>query len=369
MSPTPPTLPPGVPPQEPQWRTPAPYPLPRESRNVSFYVAIILGILLLVSGAINVLLLVVSVGSFAGSALGGVGEADGAFYDVVRVGGDASARDKVLRIPIVGAIAEDSNPILGAAGGTVSQVRRSLRFAAEDERVRGILLAIDSPGGGVTDSDEIYRLVRAFKQDHPQVKVLALFGDLAASGGYYVAAAADRIVARRTSITGSIGVIMSAWNFAEAAKRFGVEQVVIKSEQTPFKDILSPMRPMRDDERRLLTGIVEELYDQFVEVVDAGRPKLDLDQVRALANGAVYSANQAWQNGLVDEIGDASTAEAWFRDQVGPVQVLEYRRRPGLGELLFGVRSPAPPDLAATAARLLAADTGPRFLYFWPGGR
>jgi signal peptide peptidase SppA len=159
----------------------------------------------------------------------------------------------VLQIGVRGAIAESGSPVLGAAGGSVSQVKRGLRMAAADD-VLGVLLYIDSPGGGVTDSDEIWRLIRKFRQEHPQKPVVALFGDIAASGGYYVAAACERITAHRSTITGSIGVIMSGWNFAEAAKKFGVEQIAIKSERTPFKDILSPTRPMRDDERALLTA-------------------------------------------------------------------------------------------------------------------
>lgn len=363
--------PPGVPPQEPQWRPPAPppYPPPREGRGAAFFVAIFLGLLLLVSGALNVLLLVVSVGSFATAGLGGGYEEDGAAYEVVRVGGDASASAKVLRIPITGVIAEGQVPLLGASGGTVTQVRRALRAAANDAEVRGILLEIDSPGGGVTDSDEIYRLLQQFRGEHAQVKVLALFGDIAASGGYYVAAAAEHIMARRTSITGSIGVIMNSWNFAEAAKKLGVDQIAIKSTHTPFKDILSPTRPMRDDEKALLEGIVEELYQQFVDVVDRGRPRLDRAQVQALATGAIYTARQALDNGLIDAIGDRTDAEQWFKDALGAVQVIEYRRRPGLRDLLFGARATPPPTLADAAARLCTASTGPRFLYYWQGAR
>jgi protease-4 len=368
---TPPGPPPGVPPQQPQWRQPPPtYPPPREGRSASFFVAIFLGILLMVSGALNVLLLVISVGSFASAGLGGLsGEEDGGAFDVVRVGGESGASVKVLRIPINGAIAEAQNPVLGASGGTVTQVRRALRYAEGDGSIGGILLDIDSPGGGVTDSDEIYRMLKRYRDAHPKVRVLALFGDLAASGGYYVAAAAEHIMARRTSITGSIGVIMSAWNFTEAAKKLGVDQIAIKSPHTPFKDILSPTRPMRDDERALLEGIVEELYQQFVDVVAAGRPKLTRDDVLALATGAIYTAGQARQNGLVDEIGDRVEAENWFRNELGPVQVIECRRRAGLRDLLFGARAPAPPTLAEAAGRLLTAGTGPRFLYFWAGGR
>jgi protease-4 len=357
--------PPGVPPQQPQWRSQAPP--PRDGRGASFFVAIFLGLLLLVSGGLNVLLLLLSFSSFASAGLGGQIDEFGD-YDVVRVGGRADAAHKVLRIPIHGAIAEAQNPVLGAQGGTVSAVRRALRHAASDDQVRGILLAIDSPGGGVTDSDEIYRMLRRFKQDNPRVRVLALFGDMAASGGYYVACAADRIVARRTSITGSIGVIMSAWNFGEAAKKLGIEQVAIKSEATPYKDMLSPTRPLTEAERTMLTGIVDEFYQQFVDVVDEGRPGLDREQVGKVANGAIYTATQAMQIGLVDEIGDPASAEAWFSDEE-PVQIVECRPRPTLRDLLFGVAAPPPADVSTAAARLLNSHSGPRFLYYWQGAR
>lgn len=357
--------PPGVPAQAQQWGGPPV--APRESRGVAFFVAIFLGILLVASAGLNVLLLLLNVGSFAGGAMSGADDAGS--YDEVHIAGDREAHDKVLQIPIHGAIAEGQSPLIGASGGSVSQVRRALRRASA-EGVKGILLHIDSPGGGVTDSDQIHQMLVEFRREHPDVPVLALFGDMAASGGYYVAVAAQRIMARRTSITGSIGVIMSAWNFAEAAKKLGIDQVAIKSDRTPMKDILSPTRPMRDDERALLTGIVDELYDQFVTVVDDGRPGLDRQQVQALATGAIYTASQALKNGLVDEIGDHESAAAWFAKQIGkPVAIVEYRRRAGLGDLLFGGAGAGAPSVDQSLAHLLSATTGPRFLYFWEGGR
>jgi protease-4 len=353
-------VPPGVPPQAPRW--PQTAAAPRESRGVAFFVAIFLGILLIVSAGLNVLLLLLSLGS-VGAGFGGPG-----IWDEVHVAGTRVGRTKVLRVPIAGAIAEDQNPVLGAPGGTVTLVRRALQAAGEAD-VRGVLLDIDSPGGGVTDSDELHRLVKAFRRDHPDKPVLALFGDVAASGGYYVAVAAERIVARRTSITGSIGVIMSAWNFAEAAQKLGIEQVAIKSERTPFKDILSPTRALRDEERAILTAIVDELYDQFVTVVDEGRPGLDRQQVLAAATGAIYTASQALERGLVDEVGDRDSVLAWFESKLGqPVELVEQRRRPSFADLLLGARA-APPSFEQGAARLLSGSTGPRFLYFWEGGR
>jgi len=231
----------------------------------------------------------------------------------------------------------------------------------------GLLLYVNSPGGGVTDSDRIYQAIRRFRNEHPEVAVCALFGDMAASGGYYVGVAAEQIFARRTGITGSIGVIMSAWNFAELAKEHGVEQVAIKSDRTPYKDMLSPTRKMTDAERAMLTGIVDEFYDQFVDVVVEGRGMPRDDVVRA-ANGGIYTARQAVDLGLVDALGDHLDVVAWFEGKLGhEVTIVERRRRPGLGDLLFGsltsARATGPLD------QLLTSSTGPRFLYYWQGGR
>ncbi|MEC7584399.1 MAG: signal peptide peptidase SppA [Planctomycetota bacterium] len=366
----PPVPPPGVPPQEPVWHGGANYPSPREGRGASFFVAIFLGLLLLVSGGLNVLLLLLSVGSFAGGGMAGEIDDTGAIYDLVTTGGESGATNKVLRIPIKGAISEAQSPVLGATGGMVSQVRRALRYAASDKSVRGILLDINSPGGGVTDSDEIYQMLQDFKQKHPEIKVAALLGDMAASGGYYIAVAAEWIVARRSTITGSIGVIMSAWNFAKLANEHGVTEVAIKSKHTPYKDMLSPMRDMTPEERNILLSIVEELYQQFVTVVADGRQGLTRERVQELANGAIYSAKQARDDGLVDEIGDMDSIEQWFRQRYDELQYVEYRRRASFRELLFGMQARTPDtDPLSALGRVLTASTGPRFLYYWQGAR
>jgi protease-4 len=372
---TDPTLPdPGTPGRRPPARPYGEAYLPREGRPVSFYLAIFLGLLLFVSGGLNVLLLVVSVFGSATAGLGGASIDDGD-YQIAVVDGDREAQARLLRVPIEGAIAEASSPVIGAAGGTVSQVRRALRFAARDERVKGVLLDINSPGGGVTDSDLIWQAIDDFKRETKK-PVLALFGDMAASGGYYVAAACDRIVARPTTITGSIGVILSNLNFVEAAAKFGIHQENVVSARTPYKDIMSPWRPMDDAEREILRSIVDEMYDRFVDVVDAGRPGLSRERVVELADGRIYSAQQALDTGLVDEVGDADDAYATLRRlcSIDEAQVVEQRRLPTLTDLLFGRTGAggtgaATPSVDRSLATLLGSSTGAKFLYYWPGGR
>lgn len=365
-----PPPPPGSSPGSSQAPAPSPYGTyqpARESRPVSFYLAIFLGLLLLVSGGLNLLMLVyTSASGFGGTA---TAEPDGALFEVVVVEDDPEAEGRLLRIPIEGAIAEGASPVIGAPGGTVSQVRRSLALAERDDRIKGVLLDINSPGGGVTDSDLIHGEITDFRERTGK-PVLALFGDISASGGYYIAAACDGIMARRTTITGSIGVVMNTLNYGEAAKKIGIEQVTITSSRTPYKDIMSPTRPMTDEERAILTGIVDELYDRFVDVVDAGREDLSREQVLALANGSIYSASQALSNGLIDDIGTRGDALRELRRLAGvsKAMVVEHRRRPGFAELLFGVRSPNP-SLSTSVAQLLRSTTGPKFLYYWTAAR
>ena len=310
--------------------------------------------------------------SFVGSATGGfavASEEDGAMYEVVAVAGDSDADDRILRLPIEGAIAEMASPVIGSRGGVVSQIRRALRLAGREDSIKAVLFDINSPGGGVTDTDEIHRLITAFKAEHGK-PVFALFGDVSASGGYYVAAACDRIIARPTTITGSIGVIMNSLNYAEAAEKLGIESIAIKSERTPYKDMMSPTRPMRDEEREVLVSIVDEMYDRFIDLVDEGRPNLTRAQVEVLADGRIYSAQQALDNGLIDHIGNVEDAYALMREEldIDTARVVEHRRRPTLGEMLFGFHS-ADPSIRTDLVELLYSTTGPKFLYFWPGGR
>jgi protease-4 len=342
----------------------------RPGRPVSFYVAIFLGLLLVVSIALNLLLLVVSaVGSLTGAS--GVAEEDGANWRLVQIGGDESAPKQVLRVHVTGAIAEAAMPLLGAPGGTVTQVRQNLALAAREESVAGVIFDIDSPGGGVGDSDEIHRLIREFRADHPDKVVIALLGDTAASGGYYIAVACQHILARPTTVTGSIGVIMQSWNFAEAMAEHGIDQITVIPERAPYKDLLSFSRRPTEAELQILRNVVEELYDRFVTVVDEGRPNLDRQEVLALATGAIWAAQQARANGLVDGIGSIEDAHEFVTraEQVGPARLVERRRVPGLFDSLFGIRRATPPALDTALHSLLGSTTGPRFLYYWPGGR
>lgn len=343
---------------------------PSEGRSVSFYLAIFLAMLLVLSAGLNIVLLLAGVVRSAAGSFG-VGDVSDTNFELVAVGGDSAAKDRILRVPIDGAIAESATPLIGAPGGTVTRVERALRLARHEDSIKGVLLYVNSPGGGVTDSDLIYREIQRFRAETGK-PVVALFGDTAASGGYYVACACEHIIAQATTITGSIGVILSQWNFAEAADKVGIEQVDIVSEHTPYKAMLSPAKPVDETEVAIARTIVEEMYDRFVDVVAEGRSELDRARVQTLADGRIYSAQQARQLGLIDGVGSESDALELIkqRAKVSSAKVVEQRRRLGFFDLLTGAHRPVPPPtLEQALGQLLSTTTGPRLLYFWPGGR
>lgn len=201
--------------------------------------------------------------------------------------------EKVGIVEIEGVIA-DSRDVL-------SDIKRF----REDASIKAIVLRVDSPGGIVGPSQEIYREIQ---KTIPEKPVITSMGSIAASGGYYVAAASNGIMASPGTITGSIGVIIGYTNFQEIIKKIGLLPVVIKSGD--FKDIGSPTRKMTDEERQLLQEFVDQTHRQFVQAVVDGR-HLDFEQVAELADGRIYSGEQAKQLGLIDRLGNLEDAIEW----------------------------------------------------------
>lgn len=184
------------------------------------------------------------------------------------------------------------------------QTVQELKTFAENPLVKAIVVRIDSPGGGVAPSQEIYNAVKRVRKEK-NMAVVASMGTVAASGGYYIAVATDRILANPGTLTGSIGVIMQLANFQELLEKVGVKNVVVKSGK--FKDIGSPFRPMQDEDRKLLQSVMNDVHRQFIEVVAEGR-SLDLSEVELLADGRVFTGQQAKSILLVDDIGDLHDA-------------------------------------------------------------
>ena len=211
-------------------------------------------------------------------------------------------------------------------------IEKLTRFRKNSE-VKAIILRIDSPGGGVGPAQEIYAEV---KRTQKEKKILASVGSVAASGGYYIACGADTIMANPGSITGSIGVIVESLNVEELLKKIGLRSNVIKSGK--HKDIGSPMRPMTEEDRQLLQGVLDSIHEQFIRAVAEGR-NLPLEKVRALADGRIFSGEQAKGLGLIDSLGNLEDAIALAAEMGGikgePEVIYPEKKRFSLFELIL----------------------------------
>ena len=194
-------------------------------------------------------------------------------------------------------------PIDGLITGSDAVIEQLKKFA-KDDSVKAIVLRLNTPGGGVGPSQEIYEEVRKIRG---KKVILASMGALAASGGYYIACATDKIYANPGTITGSIGVIMQFVNVKNFIEKIGVKGFVIKSGN--FKDTGSPIREMNPEERKILQGVIDNVHSQFVNAVVEGR-KLERDKVLAIADGRIFSGEQAKELGLVDMLGNQEDAVA-----------------------------------------------------------
>jgi len=198
--------------------------------------------------------------------------------------------DKVALVRIEGPIIDSKSPI------------DEIKEYVKDPSVKAIVLRVDSPGGAVAPSQEIYEEVR---KAVAKKKIVVSMGSLAASGGYYISAPASRIVANPGTLTGSIGVIMEIPNLEGLMNKVGVKTEVIKSGR--HKDIASVFRGIGREEREILQGVLDDVHDQFIKAVAEGRKMLP-DQVRKLADGRIFTGNQAVGMGLVDELGNLEDA-------------------------------------------------------------
>ena len=209
--------------------------------------------------------------------------------------------------------------IISDSGDVVAQIDEF----ADDKSIRAVVLRINSPGGGVAPSQEIYQAVLELKKTK---KVVVSMGSVAASGGYLISVAADRILANPGTITGSISAVMHHASIEELMKKIGISSSVVKSGK--FKDIGSPTRKMSQEETALIQGIVDDIYDQFVEVIAQNR-KIPLENILQLADGRIFSGRQAKTRGLIDDLGG-------FRDAVmlaGKLAGIE-----GKPEIVYGMK-------------------------------
>jgi len=281
---------------------------------------------------------------------------------------EGTGSSKILLLDLSGVLSEDLPSFsLGAPPPRVpllARVREELQKAEKDDRVRALIVRINSPGGTITASDVLYHELLAFKERR-KVPVIAAIMDVGASGCYYAALAADTIVANPTTVTGSIGVVMVTVNAQGLLEKIGVAPLAIKS--GPMKDAGSPFRSLTEPERAVFQAIIDEMYGRFVGLIVKAR-KLPEDRVRAAADGRVYTAEQALRLGLVDRIGYLEDVVALAKERAGltEARVVMYHRPKEYRANIYSA-TPAPSTAESTLAQFAAAlgGGGPRFLYLW----
>lgn len=271
--------------------------------------------------------------------------------------GEVGSSDKIAVIQVSGTI---SPPF---TDNTLKAIKR----AREDKAVKGVLLAVDSPGGLVADSHMIYHDLKRLSGEKP---VFVQMKRMAASGGYYIAMGAGEkgtIYVEPTTWTGSIGVIIPRYDLSKLSTDIGVKSDPLTT--GPFKDALSPFREMSAEETEIWKTIMQEAFNRFLTVIDENRPNLDRPQIEKLATGQVYTADQAIANGLADKVGYEEDAIAALEQQLGlkKCRVVTYESPKGLMEVLLGSAEQSSPN---AQMRELLETTVPRAMYFcsWAPG-
>lgn len=281
---------------------------------------------------------------------------------------EGKGTSKILLLDLSGVLSEDvpsfSITTPPPRVPLLARVREELRKAEDDERVKALIVRINSPGGTITASDILYHELRAFKA-RKKVPLIAVIMDVGASGGYYAALAADTIVVNPTTITGSIGVVMVTVNAQGLLEKIGVAPLAIKS--GPMKDAGSPFRSLTEPERAVFQGIIDEMHGRFVGLIAQSR-KMPEDRVRGFADGRVYTADQALKLGLVDRVGYLEDVVALAKERAGldEAKVIMYHRPKEYRANIYSL-TPPPSTAESTLAQFVAAlgGGGPRFLYLW----
>ena len=314
-----------------------------------------LGLLVLTAGLVALVLVLGTGGSVASSP---------AAYEEEYVSGRGP--DKIAVVPIEGAIVPADTTVAGVQPtSTPEGLADALQQAKDDPGVEAIVLELNTPGGGVTSTDLMHQSIVDFKRSTGKPVVVSM-ADTAASGGYYISTAADRIVANETTLTGSLGVFIPLRNFSEASKKYGITQKYIKSGK--FKTMGSAWNELTPDEREIFQSIVDQEYGEFVQVIVEGRG-LPEKRVREIADGRLYSGAQAKELGLVDSFGGLDEAAAISRNLagVGEATVVRYVQSPSFTQMLLAHLAPQEPEALQIAEEAgLTLESKPYYLYL-PG--
>ncbi len=287
---------------------------------------------------------------------------------------EGAGEPKILLVDLDGVISfkeEQDTLKLSARPSKVSFFREALRKAADDPHISGVIVRINSPGGSVAASDAIYHEIMSFRKTK-KIPVCAYIMELGASGGYYVASAAESIVASPTAVTGSIGVIAMKFNVEGLLSKIGVSEETYKS--GPKKDFWSPFRPTTPEEKKMFQDIIDKLYTRFVEVVSANRQKLLTEQeVRRLADGRVLVSVDALAEKLIDRVAylDETIDEMKKGLNIREAKVVTYVRPKVFRSNIYSEYSEIPQsgplavNLISINADALPLFQGVQFMYIW----
>ena len=280
---------------------------------------------------------------------------------------------KILLLDISGIISEKKGGSIGSIvrlreqASIVANIKEVLKKAESDDAICGLILRINSPGGTVTASDIIHHELMLFKKK-TGVRITACLMDVGASGAYLVATVADEIIAHPTTITGSIGVIALKFNVEGLLSRIGIEQETIKSADK--KDIWSPFRPSTPEERKIMQAIIDNFHKRFVSIVTEGRKPLTRKDVEKLADGRIFTADQALEAKLIDRVGYLDDAVKITKQSLGieKASIITYYRP---GTYKGSIYSALPKahqntvNLIAINGEGLTTPPGVRFMYLW----
>ncbi|KRF54530.1 signal peptide peptidase SppA [Bacillus sp. Soil745] len=288
---------------------------------------------------------------------------ESAFYEEVIEGDDYT--NVIAVFDVEGTIQDTGEAsLLSSATYNHRAFMDKLKMAEENDDIKGIILRVNSPGGGVVESAEIHEKILDIKKVKKPVYVS--MGSMAASGGYYISAPADKIYASPETMTGSLGVIMHGYNYEKLAKKYGVEFETIKS--GPHKDIMSPTREMTGEEREILQNMINNSYDQFVKVIADGRGMTE-KEVREIADGRIYDGRQAKENHLIDDFGHLDDVIAAMKTDIGKkdAQVIRYTDEAGFGSLFsMGAQKMLGSDVeTAVLTKILSSSNSPRLMYLY----
>lgn len=280
---------------------------------------------------------------------------------------EGSEMKKIAVLDVDGVIQDtgDNGSLFQSAGYNHQTFMKQLNYIKDDNTVKGIIIKVNSPGGGVVESAEIHdKLVEIQKNSKKPVYIS--MGSMAASGGYYISTAAKKIYASPETLTGSLGVIMEGINYKGLADKYGVDFVTIKSGK--YKDIMSPTRKMTKEERKILQTMIDNSYQGFVKVISEGR-HISVDKVKQLADGRVYDGRQAKDLNLIDGFGyfDDVVKQMKKAEKLKGAKVVRYTESLGLGSLFSFQAKKWMGDNSEMAGlmKVLSKPNSPRLMYLY----